>query len=97
MITSKPGIVKLLDIKKRTEVRFFFFHRLNIFLNRNTTIAPTITITNGDHIGQVIHHQDQVILLVSFRIKNTRNNVPKNPKFTVLVSFSILIIYCTTF
>ena len=43
--------------------------------NNKYTDNTIKNITNGIHKGDVTHHQDQSIVLVSFKIKNTMNNV----------------------
>ena len=47
------------------------------------TISSVIIISSlvimGINIGENTHHQLQVIVLVSFRIRNIRNNIVPNP------------------
>lgn len=58
----------------------------------NTT---PITISGGIHRGAVTHHQDQSIVSVSFKMRNTINRIAPNPipppAFVVL--FDILLNY----
>jgi hypothetical protein len=41
--------------------------------NKNADKNKTINIENGIQIGEVTHHQDQLILFVSFNVKKIKN------------------------
>ena len=58
--------------------------------NKNADKNKTINIENGIQIGEVTHHQDQLIVLVSFNTRKMRNNTVPTPTPPVVVSFDIL-------
>lgn len=85
---------------------YVYFFRLN-FVLISSTVYPILNITmnvsnninrtptaaiRGIHIGEVTHHQDQLIFPVSFRTKNITNNTPGNP-IPFDVFFFILLIF----
>ena len=84
----------------------FYFFNLN-FVLRSSTVYPILNITmniinnvnrtpttaiRGIQIGEVTHHQDQLIFPVSFRTKNTTNKTPGSP-IPFDVFFFILLIF----
>jgi hypothetical protein len=56
-------------------------------------MKQNITITRGIHKGEVTHHHDQVILFVSFKIKNTRNKTVPKPIPLLFLSFDMFLLF----